>query len=184
MSGDSVGQQLIISGVGGQGVLFVTRLLAEAAIDRGMPVLTSETHGMAQRGGVVISHLKAGPFTSPLVRPGKADLLLLLKGGNLPLHRHFLKPGGLVIVNGTGLPSVADLDVRAIDADRLALELANPQGVNLILLGFALAVAGREKLFCSHRDIRAVLERRLAEKGRLLAVSLRALEAGIRAGEQ
>jgi indolepyruvate ferredoxin oxidoreductase beta subunit len=185
MSGDSVGQQLIISGVGGQGILFVTRLLAEAAIGRGMPVLTSETHGMAQRGGVVISHLKAGAYASPLVRPGRADLLLLLKGENLPLHRHFLKPGGLVIVNGAGVPpAAAELDARVVDADRLALELANPQGVNLILLGFALAAAGKERLFCSHRDILTVLERRLAEKGRLLVASVQALEAGIRAGEK
>jgi len=50
----SVKQQVIISGVGGQGVLFVTRLLAEAAINKGLPVFTSETHGMAQRGGTVL----------------------------------------------------------------------------------------------------------------------------------
>ena len=63
-------QQIVISGVGGQGVLFVTRLLAEAAIARGLPVLTSETHGMAQRGGSVVSHLKVGDFSSPLIRSG------------------------------------------------------------------------------------------------------------------
>ncbi|MGD2016130.1 MAG: 2-oxoacid:acceptor oxidoreductase family protein, partial [Desulfobacterales bacterium] len=66
-------QQLIISGVGGQGVLFVTRLLAEAAILRGLAVFTSETHGMAQRGGTVLSHLKVGEHTSPLIRPAQAD---------------------------------------------------------------------------------------------------------------
>ena len=58
-------QQLIISGVGGQGVLFITRLLAEAAIAGGLPVLSSETHGMAQRGGIVVSHLKVGGFAGP-----------------------------------------------------------------------------------------------------------------------
>lgn len=178
-------QQLIISGVGGQGVLFVTRLLAEAAISHGMPVLTSETHGMAQRGGVVVSHLKVGAFTSPLVRPGRADLLLLLTGENLLLHRHFLKPGGVVVVNGkTVPPAAAELDALVVDAYGVARELANPQGVNLILLGFALEVAGRKGLFCSPPDISAVLERRLAEKEGLLASSLRALEAGMRAGEK
>ena len=185
MSGESMRQQVIISGVGGQGVLFITRLLAEAAIDHEMPVLTSETHGMAQRGGVVISHLKVGAFTSPLVRPGEADLLLLLKGENLPLHRHFLKPGGMTVINSKGASqTAAELDARIVDADRLALELKNPQGINLILLGFALAVAGRKGLFCSPRDIRTVLERRLAEKGRLLAGSVKALEAGIKEGEK
>jgi indolepyruvate ferredoxin oxidoreductase beta subunit len=55
-------QQIIISGVGGQGVLFVTRLLAEAAIQKGMPVVTSETHGMAQRGGDGHFPFKSGRF--------------------------------------------------------------------------------------------------------------------------
>ena len=53
---------------------FVTRLLAEAAIAKGLAVLSSETHGMAQRGGTVLSHLKVGDFSSPLIRPGHADL--------------------------------------------------------------------------------------------------------------
>ena len=72
-------QQKVISGVGGQGVLFDTRLMAEAAIRKGLPVLTSETHGMAQRGGTVISHLKVGAYTSPLIRTGQADVLLAMK---------------------------------------------------------------------------------------------------------
>src|SRR6266567_1527824 len=86
-----ISQQLIISGVGGQGILFITRILAETAIAKGLPVLTSETHGMAQRGGIVISHLKIGEFSSPLVRPGHADGLIVLKPGNVRLHRTFLK---------------------------------------------------------------------------------------------
>src|SRR5512138_1009352 len=79
------GQQLIISGVGGQGILFITRLLAETAIAKGLPVLTSETHGMPPRGGIVVSHLKVGGFASPLVRPGRADGLLALKAETVPL---------------------------------------------------------------------------------------------------
>ena len=71
-----ISQQLILSGVGGQGILFITRLLAETAIAKGLPVMTSETHGMAQRGGIVISHLKVGSFSSPLVQPGRAAGLI------------------------------------------------------------------------------------------------------------
>jgi len=84
-------QQIIISGVGGQGVLFVTRLLAEAAIQKGMPVVTSETHGMAQRGGTVISHLKVGDFSSVLIRSRQADGLLALQEENILQHGHYLK---------------------------------------------------------------------------------------------
>ena len=58
-------QQILVSGVGGQGVLFVSRLLAEAAIGKGLSVLTSEIHGMAQRGGTVVSHLKVGGLPGP-----------------------------------------------------------------------------------------------------------------------
>jgi indolepyruvate ferredoxin oxidoreductase beta subunit len=90
---DTVRQQIIISGIGGQGVLFLTRLLAEAAINKGIPVFTSETHGMAQRGGTVISYFKAGNFTSPLIRPGRADGILSLKAENMAQHGAFLKPG-------------------------------------------------------------------------------------------
>ena len=84
-------QQILISGVGGQGVLFITRLLAEAAITNGLPVITSETHGMAQRGGTVLSHLKVGKFTSPLIRPLQADGLLALTADNLSRHGFYLK---------------------------------------------------------------------------------------------
>ena len=83
---NSIKQQIVISGVGGQGVLFVTRLLAEAAIMKGISVFTSETHGMAQRGGTVLSHLKAGNFSSPLIRPGNANGLLALKADSFVRH--------------------------------------------------------------------------------------------------
>src|SRR5512143_3816065 len=97
-------RQIVLSGFGGQGILFLSCLLAEAAIAGGLPVLTSETHGMAQRGGVVVSHLKVGGFDSPLVRTGRADLLLILKEENVPLHREFLADGGVLLVNAPAPP--------------------------------------------------------------------------------
>lgn len=106
-SGRATRQQILVSGVGGQGVLFITRLLADAAIACGHPVLTSETHGMAQRGGIVVSHLKVGAFESPLIRAGGADGLVALKEENLSAHRRFLSPSGWAVVSaksfrGTG----------------------------------------------------------------------------------
>lgn len=166
-------QQLIISGVGGQGILFITRLLAEVAIARGLSVLTSETHGMAQRGGIVISHLKVGDFSSPLVRPGQADGLLSLKAETVPLHRHFLKPEGWSVANSTA----ADAACFTVDADRLALELGNPQAVNLIVIGRALAKPGL--LFCSRQEVEAVIHAKLAAKPKMLEGALAALAAGL-----
>lgn len=173
------GQQLIIAGVGGQGILFITRLLAETAIAKGLPVLTSETHGMAQRGGIVVSHLKVGEFSSPLVRPGQADGLLALKAETVALHRHFLKGAGWIVANATSLAIVeADHPVATVDADPLALDLGNPQAVNLIVLGRALAVPGQ--LFCTAAEIEETISRKLAAKPVLLEGALAAFRAGLK----
>ncbi len=151
-------QQIVVSGIGGQGVLFVTRILAEAAIETHQEVLTSETHGMAMRGGTVISHVKIGSFTSPLIRAGQADIALFLHAGNLEVHRGFLKPEGLVYVNRD-----TNGDENAIDAAGLAREWGAPVIANLVLLGFAVRRGG---LFCDAATIEAVL-RRISPAGQL-----------------
>lgn len=168
-------QQLIISGVGGQGILFVTRILAETAIAKGLAVLTSETHGMAQRGGIVISHLKIGDCYSPLVTPGAAQGLISLKQETVPLHRHFLREGGWIVTNAHD--SAAVNDAVTVDADRYALELGNPQAVNLIVLGRALAEPGL--LFCTADDIRKTVSAKLSARPSLLGSALAALAAGM-----
>ena len=164
-------QQIVISGVGGQGVLFVTRILAEAALELQTPVLSSETHGMAQRGGTVISHLKVGSFHSPLIRAGKADVLLALKQENVELHRHFLKDRGAVFVN-----SAISNDPGAIDATGIAHTLESVVSANLVLLGFVL---GSGELFCDIEVIKNVLNRMV--RGERLALSLKALRMGFEA---
>lgn len=180
----SMRQQILLGGVGGQGVLFVTSLLAEAAIRKGLPALTSETHGMAQRGGTVMSHLKVGGFTSPLIRPGQADCLLALMPETVAQQGYFLKSDGWIAVNGPG--PVRDPDGRAVftvDAVRLAAAMASPKSMNLVLLGFALGRSvrtgrGLRHLFCSLEDLQSILAERLAGRERMLATSLKALEAG------
>jgi indolepyruvate ferredoxin oxidoreductase beta subunit len=172
-----ISHQLIISGVGGQGILFITRLLAETAIAKGLPVLTSETHGMAQRGGIVISHLKIGDFFSPLVRPGHADGLIALKLGNVQLHCSFLKPGGWIAVNaGDAFNVIAAGEAATVDADTIALQLGNPQAVNLIVLGRALSTG---RFFCAPDELDRIIRRKLHDKPDLLNGALAALYAGI-----
>ena len=180
-------QQLIISGVGGQGVLFVTRLLAEAAINKGLPVFTSETHGMAQRGGTVLSHLKVGEFSSPLIRPMHADGLLVLKAENIAAHRNFLKSDGWTVANaGTHSDLPKDMPVQHVDADSIAQAIGNSKAINLIVLGFALAKAEEatdrdDKLFCGLKDIEDVLKNRFGKNQKMMAASENALAAGYRA---
>ena len=144
-------QQIIISGIGGQGVLFITRILAEAAIEMNLEVLTSETHGMAMRGGTVISHVKVGDFTSPLIRMGQADVGLFLHAENLDIHRCYLKPGGLIFTNASG-----DGKGTSIDATGLARKHGSIVVANLVLLGFAVRQGG---LFCDRAVVESVLKR-------------------------
>ena len=181
---DKLRYQIVISGVGGQGVLFITRLLAEAAIEKGLPVFTSETHGMAQRGGTVISHLKVGEFASPLINPGQADGLIALKAESLTQHGGYLKSGGWAAVNSPA-PLAVQAPLRSfyLDADRLTREMGNPRTLNLIMLGFTLATAQRSgfgsgALHCRLDDVATLLESRLTGKAQLLQSSIRALKAG------
>jgi indolepyruvate ferredoxin oxidoreductase, beta subunit len=165
-------QQIIVSGLGGQGAVTLARLLAEAALELGLPVLTSETHGMAQRGGTVISMIKVGPFRGPLIPAGAADLGLFLHEKNLAVHRHYVKAGGALVVNGA--PSG---DYLALDALGVAAGLGLPPvTVNLVILGFA---AGQGKLFCGED----LLEKIIREKSppRFREGNLQAFRAGRKA---
>ncbi len=179
-------RQVVLSGVGGQGILFVSRLLAEAAIAAGLPVLSSETHGMAQRGGVVVSHLKVGEFHSPLVRAGRADLLFVLKQENVPLHRAFLAEDGILVVNAAVPPAeIPGIRILSVDADAAALAAGMPQAVNLVLLGYALARIGDGTaggMFCTPAGIREALSRRHAGGGARWSASLQAFQLGIAQG--
>jgi indolepyruvate ferredoxin oxidoreductase beta subunit len=180
-------QQILISGVGGQGILFITRVLAEAAIYKGYPVLTAETHGMAQRGGIVVSHIKVGGFSSPLIRPGKADVLLLLTEENLQNHLCYLGPDGIAVVNTRSQPEgPQNLKMLLIDADGLANEVQQPKSVNLALAGFAFSALIRtsRQAFCSPDDIRAVLHQKLAGRNELLKASLSVFDLGVLRGEK
>jgi len=137
-------QQIIVSGLGGQGVLFVTRVIAEAGVRKGLNVLTSETHGMAQRGGSVISTIKVGEFRSPLILQGRADAALFLHKGNLAVHRYPLRSDGAIYVNAE-----TPADEPAVDATGIGRAMGAPVLANLVLLGFAVSRGG---LFCTAQE--------------------------------
>jgi indolepyruvate ferredoxin oxidoreductase, beta subunit len=165
-------QQIIVSGLGGQGALTLTRLLAEAAAAGGLSVITSETHGMAQRGGTVISMIKVGPYRGPLIPAGEADLGLFLHPGNLAVHRFYLRPGGVAFVN-----SPVPGDYLSVDARGLAAAHGLPPvAANLILLGFA---AGRGTLFAGPDLLAAMIEAKTPERFR--EASQRAFGLGLAA---
>jgi len=134
--------QIAITGRGGQGVLFLTRILTECALEMGLEVMASETHGMAMRGGSVISTLKVGPFKGSLIGSGQADVMLVLDGGSLDTFIHLLSPQGSLFLNAQSSNAYP-----FVDATGLAAAMGSPLMANLVLLGFALP---HKKLFCDY----------------------------------
>mgnify|MGYP001296029117 FL=1 len=156
-------QQIIISGLGGQGVLFVTRLLAQAGLEMGLDVLTSETHGMAMRGGTVLAHVKVGGFKSPLIRKGSADMGLYLVRSNIPIHGDFVKKDGYRVVN-----TDQSGEYLFVDATNQARGMGSLLLTNLILLGYAVA---NKALFCDAEIMRKAIVKVSNSKNRELNLS-------------
>ena len=91
---------LLVTGVGGQGVVLASDIIGETAIAAGFDVKKTDTLGMAQRGGSVVSHVRMAPKVfSPLIREGTADLLLAFEKLEAARWSHYLRPGGVAIVN-------------------------------------------------------------------------------------
>jgi indolepyruvate ferredoxin oxidoreductase beta subunit len=91
---------LLVTGVGGQGVVLASDIIGETAITAGFDVKKTDTLGMAQRGGSVVSHVRMAPKVfSPLIREGTADLLLAFEKIEAARWSHFLRPGGIAIIN-------------------------------------------------------------------------------------
>lgn len=171
-------QQIIISGLGGQGVLFITKLLAGAAMARNFQVMTSETHGMAQRGGNVISYLKIGDFSGPLIRPGKADALIALKEESFFHHNYFLKAGGFGVVNSPSDPGAHAFSVFSGDALKLAEEGGSPQSVNVVMLGFFTAAMEKRSDIISMDSLTRVIQDKFREKQGVSDGIVKLLESG------
>ncbi|MEE8448913.1 MAG: 2-oxoacid:acceptor oxidoreductase family protein [Thermodesulfobacteriota bacterium] len=180
--------KIVIAGIGGRGVLFTTRVLAEAAREKGLPVLVSETHGMSQRRGSVLSQIKIGAEESPLIRPGTADIMLALEKEEGLKNLAYVKEGGMVIVNTDqlqmGSRDIAHLleekriKVFFVDADRTAANTGYFMAANMVLLGFLEARAKQE---LTELDLRATLERLSPEE--YLQVNLTAFDAGEHLGQ-
>ena len=155
-------ENVLIAGVGGQGVLLVSEILAEVCMDMGFDVKKSEVHGMAQRGGSVVSHVRYGAVIhSPLIEKGTADVLVAFEELEALRWSPYLKPDGLIIVNrqeilplpvAVGLQKypreiIARLRKRAaqivaIDGSLIAQQVGSVRAVNIALLGALTAFLG------------------------------------------
>lgn len=165
--------ELILCGRGGQGIVFLTRLIGEIVTAKGLDVISSETHGMAVRGGSINSHLRIGPFSSSLIRVGQADFLVSLDASETTNNRHYLRPDGQIVENST-LPDEAG--IRRCDAASFARNLGRIQLENVVLLGFSSMMEGFP---VSEEEIRNMLGADPREKIR--SMNLEALDIGVKA---
>lgn len=182
---------LLITGVGGQGAILASDIIGKAAVTAGLPIRAAETHGMAQRGGSVVNHIRVGNDYGSMIPKKGADLLLALEPMEAVRYLDFLKDGGIVIMNTqpiipvtvtsglTKYPEVSDiLDflsekyiVKAFNADDLAYEAGNRLAMNVVMVG---AVSGylpipKETLL---ESVKVLVPQKTIE------VNLRAFEAG------
>jgi indolepyruvate ferredoxin oxidoreductase beta subunit len=138
---------VILGGVGGQGILLASEIIARAAMKKGFRVMMAETHGMAQRGGSVVSHVRLGDVYGALVPEGQGDLVVGFEYMEAYRQIHFLKSGGKVLINDHKIKPVTldeypeltfDLSaytVLKVSATDIAKELGNVIVTNMVILG-------------------------------------------------
>jgi indolepyruvate ferredoxin oxidoreductase beta subunit len=154
MAPDNEMTNIIVCGVGGQGILLSSDILCYAAFTEGFDVKKSEIHGMAQRGGSVITHVRfSRKVYSPLIEEGTADFILAYEKLEAMRYAHYLKKNGIFVVNDLAIPPMTVLvgEVRYpmnieenlkaygathfIKASDIARELGNIRATNVALLG-------------------------------------------------
>ena len=148
---------IILSGVGGQGILSIATIIGSAAIKEGLYIKQAEVHGMSQRGGDVQSNLRisSDPIASDLIPLGKADIIISLEPMEALRYLPYLNKEGWLITNTApfiNIPNYPDqekimeaingLHSVAIDVDTIAKQVASPRAANIVLLGAASPFLG------------------------------------------
>ena len=181
---------IILSGVGGQGILSIAAVIGEAALKDGLFMKQSEVHGMSQRGGDVQSNLRLSdkPVASDLIPVGQADLIISLEPMESLRYLPYLKKDGWLVTNAqpfVNIPNYPDLDsVKAeieklpnkvmLDVEAIAKELGSPRVANIVMLGAATPFLNID--YDKIADgIRSIFARKSEE---IIDLNLKALQAG------
>ncbi|MEE1227737.1 MAG: 2-oxoacid:acceptor oxidoreductase family protein [Lachnospiraceae bacterium] len=175
-------KNIILCGVGGQGTILASKMIAAAAMNQGIHVRTAETIGMAQRGGSVFSHVRLGEdAASPLIRHEEADLIIGFEPGETVRLLPFLKKDGAVVSSTRPLMPVSAMigqseydseamvtylkdnvkNLTLVDSDQALQEIGNAKAMNVLLLGAAVESG---QLGLSYDNIRQALHQKLPEK--------------------
>ena len=184
-------KDIILAGVGGQGILSIATVIGEAALQEGLYLKQAEVHGMSQRGGDVQSNLRLSsePIMSDLIPKGGADLIISLEPMEALRYVEYLKPDGWIVTSCVpflNIPNYPELEevlarVRAyknhvlLDVEALAKEAGAPaQAANMVLLGAAIPMLGIE-----HDKMIAGVARVFARKGEAVVnTNINAVEKG------
>jgi indolepyruvate ferredoxin oxidoreductase beta subunit len=181
---------IILAGVGGQGVLSVSGIIAAAAMHEGLSVKQSEVHGMSQRGGAVLANLRmgSGPVASDLVPLGSASMILSMEPLESLRYLQFLSPEGTVVTSTDPVRNIADypeLDallgtIRGlprsilIDGEKVARKAGSARAANMALVGAASCM-----LPLKPETLERCIAARFASKGEsVVALNLKAFHAG------
>ena len=184
-------QDIILSGVGGQGILSIATVIGSAALQQGLHLKQAEVHGMSQRGGDVQSNLRLSsePIFSDLIPKGGADLIVSLEPMEALRYLPYLAQDGWIITNTAPFVNIpnypemekvtAELDalphVVALDVDAVAKDLGNPRGANMVLLGAMAAVLH----ILEPETLREGIRRIFARKGEVIVENnIKAFDAG------
>jgi indolepyruvate ferredoxin oxidoreductase beta subunit len=151
-------KNIILAGVGGQGILSIATVIGTAALKEGLFLKQAEVHGMSQRGGDVSSHLRISDqeIFSDTVPEGQADLILAVEPMEALRHLSFLKPDGWIITseepvaNIPNYPHLEDIykeisiqkNHKIVPAEKIAKEIGNPRVANIVMLGAASDIIG------------------------------------------
>lgn len=144
---------IILAGVGGQGILSIAAIIGAAAVEKGLYLKQAETHGMSQRGGAVVSHLRiaAYPVASDLIPLGEADIILSVEPMESLRYLPYLAKDGWLVTNSTTFENISsypnfseiEKEIRKLphsvllDAEKMAKEIGIPRGSNMVMLGAA-----------------------------------------------
>ena len=181
---------IILAGVGGQGILSIATILGAAALEENLYLKQAEVHGMSQRGGDVQSclRLSSNPIASDLIPRGAADMIVSLEPMEALLYLPFLGPEGWVVTNTTpfvNIPNYPEMEkveatlnalpnVDAFDMDSVAKELASPRSANMVLLG-----AASNHIDLEPEKIEAAIRRVFGAKGeKIVEDNIKAFRAG------
>lgn len=194
----TVNKDIMICGVGGQGTVLASKVLAAAAMKCGETVHSAETIGMAQRGGSVISHVRIGEAYSPLIPFGSADMILAFEPAEAVRNLIYLKKDGIVIVNsvptkpttetlqdtgydGTQMIEYLQKKCRClvIDAEEMCRPFGSSRYFNIIILGVAAAT---NTLGIEKDVLLEEIKRRVPEK--YVDINVEAFLAGYRKGSE